>query len=261
MKTINLDTTNDELMRPIKTLLQTLVESHTIIERYTQPTVLNILNSGINPLTVMPQLVERIIIFGDIVSYSLISETLTLDHVMLLLNTYFEICSRVIMRWGGEINKFIGDSVMAYFPVDHADQAIHACADILAELAHVQATAGTDSPLQLLYTGFGMAHGTVIEGNMGSAVKMDYTIIGDAVNVAARLEGLTRQLEHALVLSDTVKQHTREDWDFVSLGTHELVGKQSMIELYSIDNPLVRDFEAKTLIHQLIQRFDSAPAS
>lgn len=180
---------------------------------------------------------------------------------MLLLNTYFEICSRVIMRWGGEINKFIGDSVMAYFPVDHADQAIHAYADILAELAHVRATAGTDSPLQLLYTGFGMAHGTVIEGNMGSSIKMDYTIIGDAVNTAARLEGVTRQLEHALVLSDTVKQHTREDWDFVQLGTHELVGKHAMIKLYSLDNALVRDFEAKTLIHQLIQRFDSAPAS
>ncbi len=180
---------------------------------------------------------------------------------MLLLNTYFEICSRVIMRWGGEINKFIGDSVMAYFPVDRADAALHACVDILAELANLRDTAADNSPLQLLYTGFGIAHGTVIEGNMGSAVKMDYTIIGDAVNTAARLEGMTRELRYALVLSEAVKLQAQQQWDFVSLGTHELVGKQSMIELYSIDNPLVRDFEAKALLRSLIQRFGSTSNS
>ena len=243
MKTINLDNNVDDLLRPIKILLQTVVESHSIVERYTQPTILKILNEGINPLTLTPVPVEKIILFADIISYSAISEKMPIKGTLLILNTYFEICSRVILNKGGEVNKFLGDGLMAYFDIGQADNAIHACLEIMEELRNLRQNAEVNSPLQILHSGFGLAQGSVIEGNMGSHFKTDYTIIGDAVNIAARLEGLTREVKRSLVLSEALKQSTTEPWTFVSLGKYNLKGKKNDSEVYSIDHELINEFK------------------
>lgn len=242
MKTINLDNNVDELLRPIKILLQTVVESHSIVERYTQPTILKKLNEGINPLTLNPVPVERIILFADIVSYTTISEKLPTEDILLILNTYFEVCSRIIFSKGGEVNKFLGDGVMAYFDRERADNAIQACLEILQELHDLRRNAAGDSPLQFLYSGFGLDQGSVIEGNMGSHFKTDYTIIGDAVNIAARLERLTREVNRSLVFSKALKHSTKEPWPFINLGKFNLRGKEDQNEIFSIDHPLVRKF-------------------
>jgi adenylate cyclase len=247
MKTINLDDNVDDLMRPIKILLQTVVESHAIVERYTQPTVLKILNEGINPLSIPPATVKRIILFADIVSYSTVSEKVPIESTLLVLNTYFEICSRIISQKGGEVNKFLGDGLMAYFDSEQADNAIHACLEIMKELQNLRRNAAHDSPLRALDSGFGLAQGTVIEGNMGSQYKTDYTIIGDAVNVAARLEGLTRQVKRPLVLSESLKDSTREHWDFVSLGKFNLKGMGAPSAVYSINHDLINQFQEDDL--------------
>jgi len=243
MKTINLDSNVDDLLRPIKILLQTVVESHSIVERYTQPTILKILNEGLNPLTVKPVPIEKVILFADIISYTEISEKMTLEGTLLILNTYFEICSRIVLDKGGEVNKFIGDGLLAYFDIGHADLAIHACLDILEELRNLRQNSSKNSPLKLLNSCFGLAQGKVIEGNMGSHFKTDYTIIGDAVNVAARLEGLTREVKRSLVLSKSLKNSTKESWSFISLGKYSLKGKKNMSEVYSIDHNLVNEFK------------------
>ncbi len=243
MKTINLDDNVDELLRPIKILLQTVIESHAIIEQYTQPTILKILNKGVNPLTVKPIKVERIILFADIMNYSAISEKRPIADMLLILNTYFEICSRIILDKGGEVNKFIGDGIMAYFSIEQADHAIQACLDILRELRDLRRQASADSPLRLLHSGFGIAQGPVIEGNMGSHYKTDYTIIGEPVNMAARLEGLTRTARRSLVVSAGLKEKTKAPWAFVSLGKYNLKGKDYDSEVYTIDDELVQAFK------------------
>jgi len=233
MRTINLDNNVDDLLRPIKILLQTVVESHSIIARYTQPTILKILNRGI----------EKVILFADILSYTSISEKMPTDSILLVLDTYFEICSRIILEKGGEVNKFMGDGLMAYFDTSQADNAIHSCLEILEELQTLHKNSSEDSPLQLLNSGFGLAQGSVIEGNMGSHFKTDYTIIGDAVNFAARLEGLTRQVKRSLVFSESLKHSTKEPWPFTSLGKFYLKGKENHKEVYSIDHHLVNNFK------------------
>lgn len=248
MKTINLDDNVDELMRPIKILLQTVVESHSIVERYTQPTILKILNEGINPLSVRPVPVKRIILFSDIVSYSAISEKMPMEATLLILNTYFEICSRIILKKGGEVNKFLGDGLMAYFDIGQADNAINACLEIMEELRNLRRNSKGNSPLKVLNSGFGLAQGMVIEGNMGSKYKTDYTIVGDAVNIAARLEGLTREVKRSLVLSEALKQSTKEPWTFISLGKYNLKGMQNNSEVYSIDHELVNEFKENIFV-------------
>ena len=242
MRTINLDENVDDLIRPIKILLQTVTESHTIIERYTQPSILKILNKGINPLMVPPLPVEKIILFADIMSYSTISEKMTIDNVLLILNTYFEICSRIILDKGGEVNKFLGDGLMAYFDVEQADVAIESCLEIMKELRTLRKSSGEHSPLRFLNSGFGLAQGMVIEGNMGSEFKADFTIIGDAVNTASRLEGLTREIKRPLLLTGLLKSSTKRPWTFISLGRYNLKGKEEDSEVYTIDHDLVKEF-------------------
>ncbi len=243
MKMIDLNNNVDELVRPIKVLLQAVTESHAIIEQYTQPAVLKILNQGINPIVVNPSPVEKIVLFADIVSYSTISERMTIENVFLILNTYFDICSRIIRGKGGEVNKFLGDGLMAYFDVELVDDSIQACLDIMQELQDLRQSSSTQSPLRFLNSGFGLAKGTVIEGNMGSRFKTDFTIIGDAVNTASRLEELTREVNRSLVLSEPVKQSTKRPWIFINLGKYNLKGKEMNTEVFSIEHDLVNEFK------------------
>ncbi|MEO0341095.1 MAG: adenylate/guanylate cyclase domain-containing protein, partial [Bacteroidota bacterium] len=102
-----------------------------------------------------------------------------------------------------------------------------------------------NSPLQKLYSGFGLAQGPVIEGNMGSTYKTDYTIIGEAVNVAARLEGLTRELRQALLFTESFKQLTSKPWTFANLGHFHLKGMENNEEIFTIDHPLVQAFKTR----------------
>ncbi len=248
MKMINLDNNVDDLMHPIKILLRTVVESHSIIERYTQPSVLKILNKGLNPLTIKPVNVEKIILFADIVSYTAISEKMTLEGTLLILNTYFEICSRIIFNKGGEVNKFMGDGLMAYFDIGEPDNAIHACLEILEELRNLRQNSIENSPLKLVNSVFGLAQGEVIEGNMGSHFKTDYTIIGDAVNKAARLEKLTREVKRSLVLSGSLKNSAKEPWTFISLGKYNLKGKKNISEVYSIDHDIFNEYKENIFV-------------
>jgi class 3 adenylate cyclase len=245
MKTMNLDSNMDELIRPVKILLQSLVESHSIIEQYTSPAVLRILNEGINPLSVPPVPIEKIILFTDIISYSTISEKMSIKNVLLILNTYFDVCSTIISERGGEINKFLGDGLMAYFEVEKTDNAIESCLDILEKLKKIRDEVPEKSPLKLLYAGFGLARGLVIEGNMGSRVKKDYTIIGDAVNTASRIEKLTRILKRTILLSKPVMNSSKKPWKFVSLGKYNLRGKEKDRQVYTIDNDLVLEYNKK----------------
>lgn len=236
MRAINLDENTDIIIKPIKALLQTLNNSYRILEKYTQPTIVSLISSGINPLEVPLKKVEKIVLFSDIVSFSTLVEKLTCEEIVAILNNYFTICTKLIAARGGEVTKFIGDCVMAYFAAQKADAAIQASLEILEELEILRNSAPLDSPLRLLYNGIGLAQGEVIEGNIGSYMKMDYTILGDAVNVAQRLECLTRKQPRSLILSLAVKNSTAVPWKFINLGKTQVKGKEEAIEIFSIDD-------------------------
>ncbi|OQX02467.1 MAG: family 3 adenylate cyclase [Desulfobacteraceae bacterium IS3] len=254
MKTINLDKADNNLILPIRILLQSVTESHRIIEKYTQPSVFKILGTGTNPLTLKPCKTEKIILFGDIVAFSTLSEKYPVEDIVRVVNKYLDICARVISAKGGEVTKFIGDCVMAYFSPEQADEAIQGCLDILAELRSLRETASEGSIFRFLYCGFGLSQGMVIEGNIGSSVKMDYTVIGDAVNTAARLEALTRTLSKSLVLSSAVRHSTKKSWNFIPMGVFELKGKEERVEVCSIDDVLVNIVTSKAQIASQIRK-------
>ena len=257
MEVIVLDENTDILLQPIKILLQTLGESQTILASYTQSKILQAIENGIDPRTLKPCYKEKIIFFADIVSFTSITEKMQVSEVVDLLNQFFTICTTAIAARGGEVTKFIGDCVMAYFDGDRADEAVQSSIDILAELEALRHQAPHDSPVKVLYIGIGLAKGKVLEGNIGSQTKKEYTVIGDAVNVAARIEGLTRQLNRFLVFSASVREGLGDRWRPVRLGDFHAKGKEEIVEVYSLDDVLTfprSDFrKLKQEIHQHLE--------
>ncbi|WP_353573124.1 BLUF domain-containing protein [Candidatus Albibeggiatoa sp. nov. BB20] len=238
MQTINLEENNDIFTQPVKSLLQALSSSHQILEKYTQPAIVRSLNQGLNPLFLKPQNSHKFVLFADIFGFSTFTEKLPVNEVVSLVNEYFNLTSRAITERGGNVLKYMGDCVMASFEHHQADDALQATLDIFKILQMIRHESTPTHPGKLLYTGIGLAYGEVIEGNMGSQIKMDYTLVGDTVNVASRMEALTRQLPHTLILTEAVKQQCSDQWDFINLGTYPVKGKQDEIKTYSIDHPL-----------------------
>lgn len=258
MNTINLDQHTDAILFPLKVLFQTVGEAHHIIERYTQPSIKRFMASGINPLSVPSRKVEKLILFTDIVSFSFLSDHFSVEEVSQVVNDLLDLCTSCIAERGGEVSKFIGDCVMAYFSPSQVDQAIEASLAILDRLRRLRAEGAPGSFHRVLYCGIGLSLGTVIEGNIGSATKMDYTIIGDPVNTAARVESLTRQLGKALALTEKVKTRAQRPWHFIDVGHHDLKGKTLDTRVFSIDNPLVSDFASHSHIKERVRTFSDS---
>jgi class 3 adenylate cyclase len=171
-----------------------------------------------------------------------------------MINQFLEISSHILSQNGGEVTKFIGDSVLAYFDPLQADAAVQTSLEILAEIEKIRHAPSPNNLLHLLYCGIGLSKGEVIEGNFGSSVKTDYTIMGDPVNIAARLEGLTRQVKKSLILSTEVKHCLQKDWPIVKLGAFALKGKNMQVEAYTLDDPLVdQSISHEQIVNELSQ--------
>jgi class 3 adenylate cyclase len=245
-------------MKPLQMLLDTILESYSVLEKYTQPSIFKMINSGINPLLIPPQAVEKIILFSDIQSFSTFVEKMPIEDVVELVNRYLTICTTIITAHGGEVSKFIGDCVMSYFSVEKSDEAVAAALEILTELEELRNSAGYDSLFKVLYTGIGMSQGVVIQCNMGSSIKKDYTILGDAVNVASRLESLTREHPCHLIFSENVKNSLKQPWKIVELGQCYPKGKEEPVNIYTLDELVVnKNPQSEIMTHHIKHYLDS----
>lgn len=183
---------------------------------------------------------EVTLLFADIRGFTNLSEGLKAPRVVSLLNEVFQIASDCILEHGGTIDKYIGDSVMAYFgaPVTHTDhslRAVRAAVDILAAVdARNLAIGEMDERDQLpVDIGIGVHTGVVVVGNIGSDRRTDYTAVGDAVNVAQRLEKLAKGGE--ILVSEAVWRRVRGSVEMHFEGERQLSGRQEPIHVYSVD--------------------------
>ena len=243
MNTVRLDGMSDMLMQAIRIMLENITDSHRIIERYTQPAVLQFMTEGVNPLTVPVKKTEQVILFGDIVAFSYLSGLFPVEEVAELVNLYLDITSKNIAEHGGQVTKYVGDCVVAHFPPERADDAIRACVETLHEIQALRQSAGECRLQRFLYCGFGLSKGPVIEGNIGSSIKMDYTVLGDIVNLAARLESLTREIGKGLAVSKPLRDACRDSWNFIHAGEFHLKGQNLAQPIYSISDPAVDDMK------------------
>lgn len=150
------------------------------------------------------------ILFSDIRSFTTISETMRPDELVQSLNRYFSLMVDVILSQGGTVDKYIGDAIMAFFgaPLKGENDALRSIvvalqmADALDTFNHDQIARGKVE----FRIGIGINFGEVTVGNMGSEKKLNYTVIGDNVNLASRLEGLTKKYHQLLLFSESVYQ-------------------------------------------------------
>lgn len=178
------------------------------------------------------------VLFADIRGFTALAETMPLDRLMSLLNEYLALMTKVVHRHGGMINKFIGDAVMAVFgaPVardGHAQDAVDAALSMTEELARLNAALGQEgiSPLRI---GIGVHTGEVFAGNVGSETKKEYTIIGDAVNTASRIEGMNKELSTTILISEATHAAVAGAVEAADRGIFNLRGRHQPIRLFEL---------------------------
>jgi class 3 adenylate cyclase len=241
MRTAYLDVMSDALIQAIRIMLGNLMESRQILERYTQPAILDFISRGINPLLAPYKTEDKVVLFGDIAAFDVLSTFYPAEEVAEHAHTFLEVLSNAVIGHGGQVNKYMGDKVLAYFPADQGDEAIRCCLETLQEMRKLRANAGQCRLRNFLYGGFGLALGPVIEGNFGSSLKMDYSILGNTVNMASRLEGLTRTSGRALMFGESVKKGCSSPWSWEEMGQHQLKGQSTVGSYYSLQDEIVRD--------------------
>jgi len=181
------------------------------------------------------------ILFSDIRSFTLISENNSAERIVGFLNRYFERMVRIIRDEGGFIDKFIGDAILAVFgaPVSHRDNAARAvrAAVSMAEALRDLDASGLLLPEGGLKAGIGIHEGDVIVGNIGSQDKFDYTVIGDNVNLASRLESLTKHYRATIIVSDVVRAAVPESVPTREIDTVRVMGREQATTLYAVELP------------------------
>jgi adenylate cyclase len=176
-------------------------------------------------------------IFTDVRSFSTISEQLDPEHLVSLLNKYLGAMSDVILAEKGTIDKYEGDAIIAFFgaPLELKDHALHACLSAITmkkletEL-NKTIMENNLSPLPLL-TRIGINTGDMVAGNMGTANKMNYTIMGNAVNLAARLEGVNKQYGTWVLASESTIRETGDKLFHRKLDRVRVVGINEPVRL------------------------------
>jgi len=178
---------------------------------------------------------EVTLLFSDIRGFTALSETRPPEEVVDILNRYFTRQVEVIFRHGGSLDKFIGDAIMAFWgaPLDDPDQARHAVAcalDMADELLAFKAELGEAG--EGFDVGIGIHSGPAVVGLIGSEKRREYTSIGDAVNLASRIEGLTKEAGRRILVSRETKDRCADAFDFVSCGTYPVKGRAQPVELF-----------------------------
>ena len=181
---------------------------------------------------------EITVLFSDIRGFTTLSESLPPEELVGILNEYLSPMTRIVLEEKGTLDKFIGDAVMALFnaPLDLPDHELRACRaavrmiERLEELNREFARRG----LAAIEIGIGINTGEAVVGNMGGDLRFDYTAIGDNVNLASRLEGLTKQYGARIIVSGSTRKGAGEAFVFREIDLVRVKGKQNEVAIHEL---------------------------
>ena len=199
--------------------------------------------------------------FTDVKGFSTISESLSPTDLVALLNRYLTEMSNTILSQRGTIDKYEGDAIIAFFgaPIDVPDHPVRACASAIRmkrieRLLNEHFQAEKLSPQPLL-TRIGINTGTMVVGNMGTDQKMDYTIMGSAVNLASRLEGVNKQYGTWILMSQQTYEDGGKEFLTRRLDRVRVVGIEEPVRLYELIDEMGN---AAPEVKEAIEAFDAA---
>ncbi|MEM8639229.1 MAG: adenylate/guanylate cyclase domain-containing protein [Cyanobacteria bacterium P01_G01_bin.54] len=204
------------------------------LERYHSPAVVQqLINAGeLAGGRIEPREADISVIFADLVGFSSMSERMTPQQIAQLLDRFFEEMLQFVFHAGGTLDKFIGDCIMAFFGApepqqDHADRAVYAALSMLKHLDTLNAANAFAEPLQIRVA---ISSGKAVVGDVGSSQRVDYTVLGEPVNVAARLEDICAAGE--CMISAATYERLSQPQPFMLMGQRSLKGFERPLDVY-----------------------------
>ena len=178
------------------------------------------------------------VLFADIRGFTSMSETMSAQQVSEILNEYFTEMEPIISKYNGIINKFIGDAVMAIFgePIqdkNHAANAVRCGYEMLLKVKELQKKWVQEGKPKI-EIGVGINTGEVFVGNIGSVNRMEYTVIGDTVNLASRLESYNKVYKTKMLISSSTYEETKSFIDVIRISDVEIRGKSHRMDIYEV---------------------------
>jgi adenylate cyclase len=193
---------------------------------------------------------EMTVLFSDIRGFTTVTERGNPEELVSQLNEYFSRMVEIVFRHKGTVDKFVGDMVMALFSAplddaDHANHAVQAAVDMVKELGELNRGWMAKGMTQL-DIGIGVNSGDMIAGNIGSSSIMSYTVIGDNVNLGARLESLNKDYKTRIIISEATRARLTVDFRTRPLGDVVVKGKSKAVQIFEIEvpAPLVEEVKA-----------------
>lgn len=233
---------------------------HGAFAHYLAPSVISQIMDNPDALTLEGQEKEITIQFSDVRNFTSLSEKLSPTQVTNLLRDYLTPMTRIITEHEGTLDKFIGDAVMAFWnaPLDienHQEKALRAAMAQQRKLEELNEIFREKYGFTIA-VGIGIHSGSVRVGNMGSDDLFDYTLIGDNVNLASRLEGLTKYYGQKLVVSQAIKDACGESYRFRILDKVRVKGKEKPVTIYTAYS--LKEAEARKAELELYERAHQA---
>lgn len=213
---------------------------------------------------------EMTVLFSDIRGFTTLSERMSPEVLARFINAYLSPMTAIVFDEQGTLDKYIGDALMAFWnaPLDQPDHAVRACRAALKMLEKLDAmkAAWRAEGYPELEIGIGINTGTMVVGNMGSDVRVDYTVLGDAVNLGSRLESTNKEYDTRVIISESTYQLVKGEMCCRRLSSVRVKGKRLPVNIYELrgvgppppaDAPIIARFEEAHALY-VRQRFAEA---
>ena len=198
------------------------------------------------------------VLFSDIRGFTAISEKLTPEELVHLLNEYLTAMTDIVFKYDGLLDKYMGDAIMAVYgaPLDQPDHPVRACRtalDMMEELKKLQQQWSAEGR-PVLRIGVGINSGDMVVGNMGSQMRFDYTVMGDSVNLGSRLESINKEYGTSIVISEYTYEAVKDVLFCRELDSVQVKGKKLPVKIYE----LLCNREDAAPLEAFVQRFHEA---